>query len=120
MKKFEKLTEPEELDFYSIELDHNGKKQVHVSGYVYGDTDDEYWRYVEVCFFIEPLEEFIKHVAEDSDYVFKMMGEHKNYIDDLTEKEVVETINNYFGHPADYYLHYSEITIDTPCGDYVC
>ena len=118
MKKFEKATEPKELDFYAIELDSNGEKQIHISGYTYyGDQ----WEYADVCWCIIPLAEFIKNVAEDEDYPTTMMGECKQYIEDCEDDKLTEIINEYFdGHPADYHLPYGSITLDTPCGNYVC
>ena len=42
--------------------------------------------------------------------------EVKQYIGDKTEEEIVELTNNYFKNGS--VLEYSEITLDTPCGDY--
>ena len=122
MKKFNKVTEPMELELYSIEPDGRGGKQIHVLGYLYTEGKDYgegVWRNVEFTFFIEPLEDFIRHYAENEDYVTNHAADLNQYIEDCTDEEVVEIINHYFdGHPADYCLHYSEITMDTPCGDY--
>lgn len=122
MKKFEKATEPMELEFFSIEDDSKGGKQIHILGYLYTEGEDEgegEWRNVEYTGFIEPLEEFVKHYAEKDNYVDDTASELKQYIGDLDDEEVVDIINHYFnGHPADYELHYSDITMDTPCGDY--
>lgn len=122
MEKFNRVTEPVELEFFSIEDDGRGGKQIHVLGYLYTNGDDNgegEWRNVEYTFFIEPLEDFIRHYAETDSYVDDMAGELKQYIGYDTDQEVVEIINSYFnGHPADYTLHYSEITMDTPCGGY--
>lgn len=117
MTKFEKVSEPIELDFYSIEMNDDGEKQIHISGFT--EKGDE-WRCIDVCWFIEPLEKFIKHVSELKDYVEIKYATHTQYQDNLTEDETVQTINEYFsGNPADYILSFSEITMDTPCGNYV-
>lgn len=122
MEKFNKVTDPKELEFFSIDPDGNGGKEIHIGGYIYASDIDEgegYWRNVEFTFCIIPLDEFIKNVKEDEDYIGILESEIKQYIVDCTEEEVVEYINNYFnGKPADYTLTYEEITEDTPCGNY--
>ena len=118
MKKFEKVTSPEEYDFYSIERDYKGEKQIHVFGFTYfGD----HWISAESCWFIEPLSEFVEHVKENENYVNEMYGEFKQYQYDLSEEEATDCINKYFdGKCADYILPFTEITMETPCGNYVC
>jgi hypothetical protein len=112
-----------EVEFYSIEPDGQGGKQIHVFGYLYTQGEDDgdgEWRNVEYSGFIESIEDFIREYAEDEDYVDNTAADLKQYIDDYTDDEVVDIINNYFdGHPADYSLHYSELSIDTPCGNYM-
>ena len=117
MEKFNKATEPEELDFYSI-YKRNEKKEIHVFGYTYyGDK----WNSLEVCWFIEELADFIKHLQNDEEYVNTMYSELKQYQQDFSDEETVNCINHYFdGEPADYRLPFSEITMETPCGNYVC
>ena len=119
MEKFKKVTKPEEFDFYSIELDDNGEKQIHILGYIYRNDSDDFWELLEPCWFIVPLAEFIKNLKENEDYVNEQYSEYKQYITDMTEEEMVDTINNYFGNQPEYHLGFSEITMDTPCGDYV-
>ena len=122
MEKFNKVTEPKELEFFSIEEDHNGNKQIHIMGYMYcSDTDEGegYWRNVEFTFCIIPLDEFIKNIREDENYLDRIESEIKQYMGDCTDEEIVEMINHYYdGNPAEYDMHYDEITMDTPCGDY--
>lgn len=122
MEKFKKVTEPKKIEFFSIDPDGKGSKEIHIGGYVYpSDTDDGdgYWRNVEFSFCIIPLDEFIKNLKEDDDYINYIESEIKQYIGDCTDDEVVGIINNYFsGKPADYTLRYGEITMDTPCGNY--
>ena len=44
----------------------------------------------------------------------------KQYIGDYTDDGIVDIINHYFnGRTAGSVLHYPEITIDTPVGDYM-
>ena len=117
MKRFEKVSEPIELDFYSIELDSDGNKQINIFGYTaYG----EYWEHNEMGGLIVQLDQFIENVHDDEYYVSTLIGESKQYINDADEEEIVDVINSYFdGSPADYELPYEEITMDTPCGNYV-
>ena len=115
--------EPREAEFFSIEPDGNGGKQIHVFGYCYctGDDDEEEsWRNVEYTFFIEPLQDFIDRLQKNEDYVDTSACDVKQYIGDYSGEGIVNIINHYFdGHTANAELHYSEITMDTPCGDYI-
>lgn len=129
MKAFEPLTAPEELDFYTIFEDF-GIKYIHIFGYSYKSSnydyktednpDGTYWANMECCRFIEPLAEFIAHLKENENYVDDTYCELNQYQDDLTAEQMTDTINHYFdGHCADAYLGFEEITMDTPCGNYV-
>ena len=122
MEKFKKVSEPKALEFYSIDPDGKGGKEIHIMGYMYESDTDEgegYWRNVEFTFCIIPLDEFIKNYNEDDGYIDHIESEIKQYMGDHTDEEIVKMINNYFnGHPAEYDLHFGEITMDTPCGDY--
>lgn len=117
------VTEPKEVEFFSIEDDGHGGKQIHVWGYTYTEGDDQGdgpWRNVEYTGFIEPLQEFIEHLQANENYVDNHASLLTQYIGDHTDEEIVDIINFYFcEHTANDVLHYSEITIDTPCGDYV-
>ena len=117
------VTEPKEVEFYSIEPDGQGGKQIHVWGYCYTEGDDQGegpWRNVEYTGFIEPLSEFIEHLKQNENYVDNHASELTQYIGDYYDEGIVDIINHYFnGYTADRELYYSEITIDTPCGDYV-
>ena len=112
------ITQPKELDFFSI-YEENGIKYIHVFGYSY--ESDTYWANMECCGFLFPLAEFIKRSAENPDFMNDTYREVPQYQDDLTADEMVQTINTYFnGRPADAYLPFGEITMETVCGDYVC
>ena len=129
MEKFEKVTKPLELHFYSIsEVD--GIKVIHIFGYSYKSDSMEfvskqnpngvYWANMECCWFIEPLEEFIQNLRADYNYVSDSYCEVKQYQSDNNDEQMVNIINHYFdGKPADFYLPFEEITMDTPCGNYV-
>ena len=122
-ERFKGVTEPAELEFYSIEPDGQGGKQVHLLGYTYDSESDNgsgTWRGLEPCGIIVPLKEFIDGVATEDDYTDRLICEAKQYEGDYTGDGIVDYINHYFnGKPADYRLPYEEITMDTPCGNYV-
>lgn len=117
MKQFEKLSHPAEMDFYQI-FEVNGVKHIHVFGYCY--KNDDHWTNIEFTGFIEPLSEFIKNVDVDSDYVDEKSCDIKQFWNDFSEDEMLDAINHYFsGQPAQYAASYSDLTMDSPCGDYV-
>ena len=129
MEKFEKVTKPLELDFYSIsEVD--GIKVIHIFGYSYKsdsmefvskqNPDGIYWANMECCWFIEKVEDFIQHLKTNKNHIDDTYAELKQYQGDYTSKWMIDIINHYFnGKPADFYLSFEEITMDTPCGNYV-
>ena len=130
MTKYSPITLPKELDFFSI-YEEDGIKYIHVFGYSYKSSNSEYtsadnpsgtyWANMECCGFLFPLAEFIKGYAENPDFMNDTYCEVPQYQDDLTADEMVKTINTYFdGRPADAYLPFGEITMETVCGDYVC
>ena len=114
--------EPQEVEFYSIEPDGKGGKQIHILGFTYASDNktDDYWRVAEGTFMIVPLQEFIDNLKADVDYVGNLWCDTKQYEGDYTEQQVRDMMNDYFdGHRADRLLQYSEITMDTPCGNYM-
>jgi len=117
------VTEPKEVEFFSIEDDGQGGKQIHVWGYTYTEGDDQGdgpWRNVEYTGFIEPLQEFIDHLNAEENYVDNYASLLTQYIGDYYDDGIVDIINHYFnGETANDVLRYSDITIDTPCGDYM-
>lgn len=129
VKKYElddrlpEITEPREVELYSIEPDGKGGKQIHIFAFTYASDNDteDYWRLAEGTFIIVPLQEFIDNLKADVYYVGRLWCDTKQYEGDRTESQIVDAINHYFnGKTANAELAYSEITIDTPCGDYIC
>lgn len=121
MKPFRAVKEPMELEFFSIEDDGQDGKQVHLLGYTYlsDDNGEGPWRGMEPCGLLIPIEEFVQGMAEDGDYADNLIAEAKQYEGDYTDEGMVDYINHYFSHhPAGHYLHYSEVTADTPVGYY--
>ena len=75
---------------------------------------------MECCGFYEPLNEFVQHLKDNENYVDDTYCECKQYQGDYDADGIVDVINTYFnGNPADNYLGFSEVTEDTPCGNYV-
>ena len=118
MTKYFPIIQPKELDFFSI-YEEDEIKYIHVFGYSF--KSDTYWGNMECCGFLFPLAEFIKGYAENPEFMNDIYCEVPQYQDDLTADEMVQTINTYFdGRPAEAYLPFGEITMETKCGDYVC
>ena len=121
-ERLPEVTEPKEAEFFSISCNEGGIKFIHVWGYCYcgEDNGEGPWRNVEYTGFIEPLAEFIEHLKDDMDYVDNTAANLNQYIGDYTDDGIMDILNRYFdGHTANALLHYSQITIDTPCGDYM-
>ena len=117
MLPFNIITKPQELDFFTIYEDL-GIKYIHVFGYSY--ESDDYWANMECSWFIFPLAEFIANLKENENFVDDTYCELNQYQGDLTAEEMTDTINHYFdGEPPQAYLGFEEITMDTPCGNYV-
>lgn len=108
---------PFEGDFFSIET-INGIKQIHINGTLW-KSDDE-WRHSEYIFLIVPLKEFIdENAKQGSDYIDFLFSEAKQGIHELDERQVSECIHHYFnGHHPEGRLHYKNITMETPDGNY--
>ncbi len=118
MQKFETISKPAELDFYTIS-DQDGTRMIHIHGYTY--KGDGHWASIECCGLIESLADFVRHLRTDADYVGEALSAVKQYQNDYDEDQTVQLINGYFGgRPADHILPYGDITEETPCGHYVC
>lgn len=111
------VTEPEALDFYAIELDDLGQKQISLLGYTYkGDN----WKCIDVRGVCLPLSEFVDGMREHEDYVQSLYEGSKEYERDVTDEECVKAMNGFYaGKPADYRLRFSDVCMETPVGNYV-
>ena len=130
-----KFKKPEECELFSI-IEENGKKYVHVHAFVWeasGERDwkdrehgdgrtnekDGFWVLTEYAGYIVPIEKFIEKI-KDPDYCFEEGVNYEQYDYDCTTKEMAKLLNEYFnGHGPNARLSRSEITVDTPCGDYI-
>lgn len=132
MKPFVPLTKPEEVEFFSI-YTRGGVKYIHLWGYTY--ESDDYWANMEACGVEIPLAEFLsesKKYDDPVDYVNDLYEVCKQYQGDYDEKGIVEVINHNYrdivfsvDYPAknegnpDAWLDYTELTMETPDGDYI-
>ena len=111
---------PEEGDFYSV-YEEDGKKYVNLCGWLDNDFG---WRITEVSANDIPLEEFIKNFAKDEwDYVQENLYVHARQYgpDEISRREALDTCNHFWsGTGPNARLHFSELTMDTPCGHYIC
>lgn len=145
MIQFKPITRPIEVDFFTI-YEQGGEKFIHIHGYTYESSSEEfvtednpdgiYWANMEACGVDLPLSELLSEFearGEDAlDFVNEMYEECQQYQGDYTAEEIVEVINHYYrdivfsvDYPAknegnpDAYLDFVEITMDTPCGEYL-
>ena len=144
MTPFTPITSPVEAEFFSI-YTRGGIKYIHLWGYTYESSSYEYatednpggvyWANMEACGVEIQLAEFLsesKKYDDPVDYANDLYEVCKQYQGDYDEKGIVEVINHYYrdivfsvDYPAknegkpDAILGYSEVTMDTPDGDYI-
>lgn len=130
MKPFEPISNPMEVEFFSILTDDEGKRFIHLHGYTY-DTG-EYWANMEACGIVIPLHEFISEYKRGGvKYVNQLYEEASQYQGDNSDDEIVEVINHYYrdvvfsiprepgdGHP-DAWLPLEEVAENTKDGQYI-
>lgn len=105
--------------FYSLEKDSNGKQIIHLSGNVYfndADGTETCYRYAEwvgMYFEVEKAQQMFVN-----DEFFNFTDEQVKYLDDITETEAKEMCTYYFHEKPGTKLDITDITENTPCGDY--
>lgn len=120
----------EECDFYSIQMDAGtAEKSIHIWGYIYygGHYEDKPYRDLEYTNFIVPLKDFLELKHEgDMEQAVKKKCDANVYIADISEAEAAKRLELYCRYhimpnkdEQPKQLPYEEITIDTPCGNYV-
>lgn len=114
-------------DFYTI-YEEDGEKRIAFHGYIYtngepgtdedGEEDETLtYRVVDYSDGMDfSLEEYLSMSDADRNYAYDIRG--CDYIDDVTEEEAFETANNWFGKNAKV-TRATELTMDTPVGNYV-
>mgnify|MGYP007069835210 CR=1 FL=1 len=106
-----------DCEAYRVETDNRGKKQIHIDGYCYDNSDDgdaEY-RCVEAsgCYVsVEDLDAF-DNDDQKLELLYHEFAESKQYLGDMTEDEVRE----YYKDVIE--LRMDKVTQDTPDGWYV-
>ena len=103
----------EGCNIYSLRQDA-GEIYIHILGYFYDagfalENDGKDWRYVEFCGYDMPLSEFLAGTEEDLN---GWEEQYTRYIEDYTEREVVEFFKSSF---APLPLLYTEITESNLC-----
>lgn len=127
-KKYFTLEQLDNCDFYSI-FDDCGVKSIHILCYYWerdillddpNERDEDgrpmNWARTDGTFIIVPLEEFIANYKQKN---IQYTGEYlwvntKQYQYDMSEEMARAEAEGYYVP-----LHYSEITIDTPYGEYI-
>ena len=105
--------------FYSLERDDNGKQIIHLSGNVYFNDGDE----TETCYRCAEwvwMRIDVKRAKEmfEGDEFFEYVLEKIDYISDETETSANEICQRYFNGTSGTELHITDITENTPCGNY--
>ena len=105
-------------DFYSVE-EIDGRKYVHIFGYFYDNGGRPEWPsavILEYAGLMVELPAFLKLSHFDYDV---LTGDAKQYSQSVTRSEAEEAMITYFdGNPPEE-LSYNDLTLDTPCGNYV-
>ena len=144
MQQFKSITSPVEAEFFSI-YTRDGVKYIHLWGYTYKSDSNEfvtpenpngiYWANMEACGLEIPLSEFLSEAQECEsimDYTNDLYEQCSQYQGDYDENGILDAINHYYqkvvfsvDYPAknegqpDAFLDYSEVTMETPDGDYI-
>lgn len=97
------------------------KKWIHFCAYGYfcEDAPDPKrdHRFVEYTFFMVPLKEVLDFGV--SEYESEEGCRYKQYIDDVSEDQMVANYNHYDNGKQPKLLHKEDINIDTPDGFYI-
>lgn len=111
--------------FYSIELNENNEKVMHLLGNAYfndADETDKPYRLAEwtwMYFSLDKLKEKLYHdILFDVDSFYEYINERVNYLGNYTENEIIEICNNYFDGESGNEMHPIEINEELPCGNY--
>ena len=105
--------------FYSVELDDNGDKVVHLLGNVYfndADASEADHRLAQWTFYYLTLNAIADHISDDD--FFDRVNSQISYLDDITEYDAIVACNCYFNGEPGVNLHIKDVNEDTPCGDY--
>ena len=105
--------------FYSVELNSDGNKEIHMYGNIYLNDADETemnYRFAEWTGLYITLDE-LKELVENG-WFFEHVNERVDYLGDITEEDAIESSRKYFeGYPGEC-LHIKNVNEETICGDY--
>lgn len=106
-------------DIYSVEI-VNGEKVIHVDGYYYdtGGNEGKPFRLIEACWCYVPLSKIVG-VENAETIIDEEFGDCKQFIQDLTLSEAEYALNNHCNGSPPIPLDYTELTMSTPCGQYI-
>lgn len=99
-----------------------GKKFIHILGcFCCNNPKEETYYYNEYIGLEVPLSEFCKSYVKNVCYIYDLYNQAKQTFESVKGKEnCIKQINTYFnGKPADKALWYTDITPDTPDGNYI-
>lgn len=105
--------------FYTVELDSDGTKIIHMNGNVYlndiDETDTNYrcaeWTGLYIS--VADMQSMI-----DNDELFDFINEKVNYLEDLTKEEADKLCDEFFAGQPGHYFDIKNVTEDAPCGEY--
>lgn len=119
MEKIKPITKPLECDFYTIRMVDN-EKCISIKGLIMEDVDGV-WICERYPLLIISLKSFLESPDCYEDAAYAAFNEiNREELMCTADKQVVEFSNTFFdGETANAYLNYSELTMDTPCGNYV-
>lgn len=107
--------------FYSVELDEDGNKVVHMSGNIYWNDADETetsYRCALWVFLYISLEEL--RDAIENRWLFQYLYENVKYEESITETEAIDGCKNYFDGESGAHMKLMCVNEETPCGNYWC
>lgn len=104
--------------FYSVELDVDGNKVIHLSSNVYWNDDETEmdYRCAEWTFFYIPINKLMELISNDRFYDY--VDENIDYLCDITKVSAIEICSHYFDGEPGTYLHITDVNEETPCGNY--
>ena len=114
-----KFKEPHEGEFFSI-VEYGTGKEVELLGFNW--EDEGKWHFVETRLQAIPIEEFIEgYRKEGFEYVQRLEETARQTQYDLTKKEALVdyTRKAFGGQPPVAHLPFSQITVNSPIGNYI-
>ena len=107
--------------FYSVELNEDGNKVVHMSGNIYWNDADETetnYRCALWTFLYMSIEE-LKDAIEKR-WLFDCLYENVKYEENLPKAEAIDGCNRYFDGQPGTHMKLMCVNEETSCGNYWC